>query len=324
VGGGGEEAEILANIFQQAADNCKATVPLLEEFTHSVAKLQFDLAASLNSFSSFLETFEKIADKAHGSKASSSDIGECLKNVHEEHRRIEKHFKSLVNTFNGGLSAPVQRRTAEFKVRVAEQDKAHWKDYKRTKSSIKRKKTEVHKIEKKQRGQKDTAGLMVLSTVKDKLIRELEIEQNMFVDQEREWVRKLSLTERCFYCQLSSRLTALLARELSIFGGSLNINQEMLKLEVLSSESEQLPAEAEAWVRGCLVVGEEGLVHITPPPSPSSSSLLRSWGGSSLSIISLQSAVTSPPGRKVSSPALPRITRPPRFIAAARPPASDL
>ena len=92
MGGGGEEAEILANIFQQVVDNCKvgtariinmesfciiapllqATVPLMEEFTHSVAKLQFDLAASLNSFSSFLETFEKIADKAHGSKGEFS------------------------------------------------------------------------------------------------------------------------------------------------------------------------------------------------------------------------------------------------------------
>ena len=76
------------------------------------------------------------------------------------------------------------------------------------------------------------------------------------------------------------------SQELKIFGHSMNISQELLKLDKMTENPEVLPASTEVFLNDLMMSGH-GYIFITPPSSPRNS-LLKSWGGSIMSIASLK------------------------------------
>ena len=70
-------------------------MPLFDEFLCKSSKLQTQLRATSSAFSSFLDTFQKIADCASSTRGSSTDLGICLTRMVMRHRAIEAHLKTL-------------------------------------------------------------------------------------------------------------------------------------------------------------------------------------------------------------------------------------
>ena len=64
-------------------------------------------------------------------------------------------------------------------------------------------------------------------------MREIELEQNKFLDVEEKQLKKILKEERGFYSAVASSLGFLIRTELNIFGQNLNICQELLKLDTI-------------------------------------------------------------------------------------------
>ena len=124
-------------------------------------------------------------------------------------------------------------------------------------------------------------------------MRELDNEQKILEEQERQALRRINLTERSFFCKFASCLQSMMAEEIKVFGQSMNISQELLKLEKMTEDPDDLPCSTDEFINE-LVMSGQGYIFITPPSSPRGS-LLKSWGGSVMSIASLmESTPTSP------------------------------
>ena len=201
------------------------------------------------------------------------------------------YFRSL----NENLIVSVHNKSIEWKKDVSNIDQAHWTEMKKMRVSIKRKKAEIKKLNKKLKKDKS----LQKSALKNLAISELETEEMVLEEQERQALRRINLAERSFFYNFASGLQQVMAEEMKIFGQSINISQEVLKLEKITMNPEGLPPSADEFISD-LVSSGQGFIFITPPPSPRGS-LLRSWGGSVMSIASLiDTSPTSPKQKRFS------------------------
>jgi len=228
-------------------------------------------------------------------KGSSKDIGECLKRISEEHRNLLQHLTSFSKSLDADLIGKVQRKDAALRKDVKCLDQAHWKEMKNMRVLIKSKKSELKKLNKKVKRDQN----LQKTKLRDQTNNELQTMKMVLEEQERQALRRIVLAERSFFSKFAFGLQQVVAEEMKIFGHSINISQEVLKLEEITKNTDSLPSSAETFINE-LVSSGKGFIFITPPSSPRGS-LLRSWGGSVMSIASLMDVSPSSPREKRQS-----------------------
>lgn len=266
--------------------------PVVEEFLQAAQALNQDLKSTVGSFTLFLESMEKMTEKALQTKGSSKDIGECMKHIFDEHRNLLKNLTSFSKSLDTDLIGSVQSQNAVLRKDVKSLDQTHWREMKNMRISIKTKKSEIKKLNKK--AKRDQT--LQQTKLKDEATSELHTMQMVLEEQERQALRRINLTERSFFSNFAACLQQVVQQELNIFSQHFNISQELLKLEQIIKTSDGLPPSSETLINE-LVSSGQGFIFITPPSSPRGS-LLRSWGGSVMSIASLMDASTTSPKEK--------------------------
>ena len=190
------------------------------------------------------------------------------------------------------LIASVQNQNATLRKDVKSLDQTHWREMKNMRISIKTKKSEIKKLNKKaKRGE-----TLQKTKLRDEAMNDLQTMQMVLEEQERQALRRINLTERSFFASFAAGLCQVIQQEIEIFSQRINISQEVLKLEQIINTSDGLPPSTETLINE-LVSSGQGFIFITPPSSPRGS-LLRSWGGSVMSIASLMDASPTSPTEK--------------------------
>ena len=128
-----------------------------------------------------------------------------------------------------------------------------------------------------------------LSSLKNVALNELQNEERILEEQERQALGNINQVERGFFLKFTSEIQEVMAKELEVFGQSINISKEALKLDSIIDRT-GIPFSMDGLIDE-LVSSGQGFVFITPPPSPKAS-LMKSWGGS---VMSLASILDSPP-----------------------------
>ena len=117
------------------------------------------------------------------------------------------------------------------------------------------------------------------------MLREIELEQNKFLDVEEKQLKRILKEERGFYSTVASSLGFLIRTELNIFGQNLNICQELLKLDtVLEASHDDVDSDDETGEADDIF--DHGFVFLEPEIKRNRSSLMRSLSGSVLSLTS--------------------------------------
>ena len=116
------------------------------------------------------------------------------------------------------------------------------------------------------------------------MLREIELQQNKFLDVEEKQLKRILQEERGFYSTVASSLGLLIRKELNIFGMNLNISQELLKLDtVLDASNDDEDSDDSGEVDD---ISDHGFVFLDPDLRKNKSSLMRSLSGSVLSLTS--------------------------------------
>ena len=115
-------------------------------------------------------------------------------------------------------------------------------------------------------------------------MREIELQQNKFLDVEEKQLKRMLQEEKAFYSIVASSLGLLIRNELNIFGQNLNISQDLLKLDTVldtnnGDEDSDESGEGDD-------IFDHGFVFVDPEMKKNRSSLIRSFSGSVMSLAS--------------------------------------
>lgn len=208
-----EESSYLSGLFQQIVEDCKTELPLFDEFISKSLKLQIQLASTVTVFGSFLDTAQKITDRAAESKGSSTDIGICLEMIVSRHRVMEVHMKTLTSSLSDCLTVPLQTRLENWRKKVGQLDREHTKQFKKMKEVVKKKSQAVVKIEKKvKKRNKDSE----LADQMERSLRDLQGAKEIFIEKERTAVRDIQSVERAVFATFAGGWKQVIAQEFAM------------------------------------------------------------------------------------------------------------
>jgi len=68
---GKDSSQALAGVFQQITEDCKSLHPIVDEVVQASMKLQLELKSTIGCFAVFLESLDKISEKAVNTKGKT-------------------------------------------------------------------------------------------------------------------------------------------------------------------------------------------------------------------------------------------------------------
>jgi len=109
-----KECSALGGLYQQVINDMKAGVPQYEDFVNKAYKLHTHLKGTLMVLSSFLDSFQKIADAATNTKGATRDIGACLTRIVIRHKSMESKLKALCGALLDCMVLPLQDKLEDW------------------------------------------------------------------------------------------------------------------------------------------------------------------------------------------------------------------
>eukprot|EP00090_Calanus_glacialis_P018836 TRINITY_DN29155_c0_g1_i1.p1 TRINITY_DN29155_c0_g1~~TRINITY_DN29155_c0_g1_i1.p1 ORF type:complete len:349 (-),score=87.14 TRINITY_DN29155_c0_g1_i1:418-1464(-) len=261
-----QEANSLAGLFQKIVEDCKASLPLYEEFLTVSCELSSQLQSTATVFSSFIDTVQRLADSAHNTKGSSTDLGSWLTKIVLRHRALEDHIKTVARYLSISSSNIIHENKEEWRKKVAKMDKEHSKQFKKARTLLKRKSYSIGKIDRKLKKKKND-----LELINQKKIASLDVQTELRIlcEHERLSVREVMSHERSLYQVLATGLQPVIAAELAMFreGGQLGDLVENID----KSNSHPYHCEEDIKPVEYLSTSNESLWFTTPTSTPGGS-----------------------------------------------------
>lgn len=282
-----KECDNLAGLFQQIAKDAKHGLPLFDELAQKTTRLQGTIKATMFALSTFLDTFQKIADNASNTKGSSRDIGICLTRIVLRHRALESQMKTYSNSLVNSLVSPIQSKSEEWKKTVSSMDKEHAKEYKQARKSIKKKTEYITKMKKK--GKKSPSPQ--LSKLVEQAEQDLHIKYKILEEQEQQSVRRINTQERTHYCTLAGCIKTVIAEEYNMLGELHKLDEVMDKLETVTADPHNVTDTADQVIRDMKNAAET--FSFKTPPSTPGGSMMGSRRGSVSSFSSSRASSTA-------------------------------
>ncbi|XP_036362799.1 protein MTSS 1 isoform X29 [Octopus sinensis] len=265
-----KDCSALGGLFQAIINDMRRSSPIWEDFTNKATKLNSSLKTTQIAISAFLDTFQKVADMATGSRGATREMGSSLTRLCMRHRSIENKIKTLASTITENLVAPLQEKMEEWKRNVAHLDKEHAKEYKKASQEIKKCAADTIRLQKKvKKGKSDIQSRLesALQDVNDKYLVLEETEKNA--------VRTALIEERSRFCMFVTCFKPFVEWEISLLTEITHLKEVMDNLSKQSSDPHTLPAASEQVILD--VKGADSNVwafqttkNLTPPSSPSS------------------------------------------------------
>lgn len=140
---------MLENLFQQIIVDLKVSFPIWDDFMSKASKLHSVLRSAVGTITAFLESLQKVADMALGTRGATSDLGSALTRLCLRQKGLEEKMKAFVSSIMEYLVNPLQDRMDEWKKMVALLDKDHTKESKRIHQEMKKAFAETVALKKK-------------------------------------------------------------------------------------------------------------------------------------------------------------------------------
>ncbi|CAB4061000.1 MTSS1 [Lepeophtheirus salmonis] len=262
-----KECGALSGLFQDILYEMKSSIPNFDEFAGRAGKLHATLKNTITVLSSFLDSFQKIADAASSTKGNTRDIGTSLTRIVIRHRALESRMKTFAGALLDCLSFPIQGKSEEWKKSTTLLEKEHLKCYKKNKSQIKKKTDQV-------------------------LSKELNIQFKNFEKNERHSVKKALTENRNHYSTFVAFLKPVLVEEIAMFTEIYPIEEVLNKLNRKTSQKESSDTFIQEYVQNDIsnYEGDDSysLYISTPPSTP-----LSSMGSRNASMSSLETNSTT-------------------------------
>ncbi|ESO06274.1 hypothetical protein HELRODRAFT_64851 [Helobdella robusta] len=144
-----KERSMLEILYAQIISDMKSGFPLWEDFLSKGSKLQIALKTTLTCLNTFLDSFQKVADMASGTRGSTKEIGSALTRLCLRQRSVESKTKQLTNSLMEALINPMSEKLEEWKRQLSCMEREHGKESKRVHQELKKSLTEAQKDVKK-------------------------------------------------------------------------------------------------------------------------------------------------------------------------------
>lgn len=255
------DCSMLGGLFQVLINDLKTSVPQWEDFQAKASKFQAQLRATVVSLTAFLESFQRLADIATGSRGATKDLGASLTRLCLRHKAMEFKLKSLCSSMQDYLVIPLQERIEDWKKNTVQLDKDHAKEYKKARQEIKKKSSDTLRLQKKARKGKTSVQYQL-----DSAMQEVGDMYILLEETEKTAVRKALIEERGRFCCLVNLMTPAIEEELSMLGEIVHLQSVLDELREQTKDPLDLPPASEQVILD--VKGQENQFTYTPPASP--------------------------------------------------------
>ncbi|CAM9142002.1 unnamed protein product [Lampetra fluviatilis] len=266
----GRDCGALGGLFQAVINDMKGSFPMWEDFISKGAKLHAQLRATVLAVSSFMESFQKLADMATNSRGASRDIGSALTRLCTKHRNTEHKLRLLTGALLDGLVAPLQERVDEWRRTGNNLDKEHSKESKRARQELKRKSLDTVKLQKKAKRESFAIGKGEWQAQLEVAQLEVSEASALLHEVEKGAARRALVEERARYCGFVYMLRSVVVQEVYMLEEAQHLHDILEDLDRLTSDPHELPASSEQVIVD-LKVTECSLNLLSPPASPTSS-----------------------------------------------------
>ncbi|XP_037084877.1 protein MTSS 2-like [Pollicipes pollicipes] len=289
---------MMASLFQTIAGDMKGSQPLWEEFVKHAARLHSCLKATLLAISSYLDSFQRIADTASAAKGATRDIGTALTRICLRHRAVEAKVKTFASALAECLVMPLQEKLDDWRRTAAALEKEHNKEYKRQRYELKKRSAEALRLHRKARKGGRPAELQ---RALDAQLTDLQQRYQRLEESEKTSLAAAMVEERSRYCRFVACLQPVVQGEVAVIGEMVHLSEVMSQLEQNTTDALTLPAASEQVITDMRGVSEAWRLDSTPsstpgsaagsvPGSPCPSSSLGSRKSSVCSVASLNSS----------------------------------
>ncbi|XP_061753310.1 protein MTSS 1-like isoform X1 [Nerophis ophidion] len=277
------ECSALGGLFQTVIGDMKGSYPVWEDFISKASKLQSQLRTTVVAVAAFLDTFQKVADMATGSRGATRDIGSALTRMCMRHRSIEARLRQFSMLFVDCLINPLQEQMEEWKRVANTLDKDHAKEYKKARQEIKKRSSDTLKLQKKAK-KADVFGRGDLQPQLDSAKQDVSDKYLLLEEAEKQAVRRALVEERGRFCCLVSMLRPVVEEEMSMLGEITHLQTLTDDLKMLTMDPHKLPPSSEQVIVD-LKASECTWSYQTPPSSPSTTVSRKSSMCSSLNSV---------------------------------------
>ncbi|XP_072768698.1 protein MTSS 1-like isoform X2 [Nerophis lumbriciformis] len=261
------ECSALGGLFQTVIGDMKGSYPVWEDFISKASKLQSQLRTTVVAVAAFLDTFQKVADMATGSRGATRDIGSALTRMCMRHRSIEARLRQFSTLFVDCLINPLQEQMEEWKRVANTLDKDHAKEYKKARQEIKKRSSDTLKLQKKAK-KADVFGRGDIQPQLDSAKQDVSDKYLLLEEAEKQAVRRALVEERGRFCCLVSMLRPVVEEEMSMLGEITHLQTLTDDLKMLTMDPHKLPPSSEQVIVD-LKASECTWSYQTPPSSPS-------------------------------------------------------
>ncbi|CAL1285677.1 unnamed protein product [Larinioides sclopetarius] len=280
------EFSALGGLFQHIISDLKNSAPVWEDFLFKASKFHGQLRSTILASTSFLDSFQKIADMATSTRGATKEIGSALTRLCLRQRSVEAKLQIFENALQEGLVGPLQEKVEEWKKSVNNLDKEHSKEYKRAKQDLKKKSSDTLKLQKKVR----KVGVIDIRRTLDYALQDVTDKYLLLEEIEKQSVRKALIEERSHYCLFVGYLQPVLESEIAMLHEINHIQEIIDTLSKITGDPHLLPSASEQVITDVKKSENTWSFHETPPGSP------RSLGSRKSSVCSISSINSSSSG----------------------------
>ncbi|CDS39508.1 metastasis suppressor protein 1 [Echinococcus multilocularis] len=279
----------------------KSGGPIWEDIIGKGGKLFTALRATVHATNAFLDAIQRLADLASKTSGGSKEIGAHFTRLCMRQKRLGTKVKTMGSQLITCMVNPLAGRMDEWKKTLAQIEKEHNREAKRTRGELKRALSEANRLKRKLAkqgnvntlhsrqssggstigqgvglGEAPTSGRVLSSTVTsgigtsslavrtESATKVLEEKIRQMEDLERATIRRLMLEERRRYCFFFNCLRPVLETETSLLGEISTLHELFTALSTATEDPSCLLEEAETVLAHAGAVGKAGV-----PVSPS-------------------------------------------------------
>ncbi|XP_054714364.1 uncharacterized protein LOC129223996 [Uloborus diversus] len=281
-----KEFSALGGLFQHIISDLKNSSPVWEDFLIKASKFHAQLKSTILASTSFLDSFQKIADMATSTRGATKEIGSALTRLCLRQRSVEAKLKIFSNVLQEALVSPLQEKLEEWKKTASNLDKDHSKEYKRAKQELKKKSSDTLRLQKKVR----KVGVIDIRRTLDYALQDVTDKYLLLEEIEKQSVRKALIEERSHFCLFVGYLQPVLESELAMLHEINHIQEIIDTLSKITGDPHVLPSTSEQVITDVKKAENTWSFHVSPPGSP------HSLGSRKSSVCSISSINSSSSG----------------------------
>uniref|UniRef100_T1J2R7 IMD domain-containing protein n=1 Tax=Strigamia maritima TaxID=126957 RepID=T1J2R7_STRMM len=254
----------LGTLFHNVITDLKVGMPLWEDFIAKASKLHSQLKSTILATTSYLDSFQKIADLATNARGATKEIGKALTRIILRHKAVEARLKTFTSSILDCLILPLQDKVEEWRKTITQLDKDHAKEHKKALQEIKKRSSDTLRLQKKVRKGKCEIQRTLNSALQDTTHKFIMLEE-----AEKNSVRMAFIEERSHFCLLVACLKPVVDEEVAMMGEMTHLQEILEQLLKNTADPYSLPPSSEQIIND--VKGLESTLSLqTPPSSPSS------------------------------------------------------